>query len=206
MGQLRHHAERAFEAYLRARRTPYVSVNEARKTLLPHDAPLKSFDFVVYLPGRNLLVDIKGRRLLPSRVPSSPGDTPARVHTPSRPRRPGRLECWVTREDIEALQSWQSLFGDEFEAAFVFAYSSTTPPQDGLFAEVFPFEDAWYGLRMVTVARYAPRCRLRSPRWQTVDLSPAAFEHLCEPFFGNPGDDPLEPTFQPPHPLHLLHG
>ena len=38
MGQRRHHYEAAFEAYLREKRLPYVSVNEARKALLPRGA------------------------------------------------------------------------------------------------------------------------------------------------------------------------
>jgi len=52
---------------------PYVAVNEARQTLLPRGfdeatlaglpASMKSFDFVVYGPERNLLVDVKGRAL-----------------------------------------------------------------------------------------------------------------------------------------------
>jgi len=84
-----HHYERAFEASLRARRIPYVSVNEARKSLLPPigrfpdlaracreagesglpDA-IKNFDFILYGAGGNTLVDIKGRRL------SSPSPSP----------------------------------------------------------------------------------------------------------------------------------
>ncbi len=67
MAQRRHHYERAFEAYLRERRIPYVAVNEARKALLPHGArlrldgagdagpDLKSFDFVVYGENTNML-------------------------------------------------------------------------------------------------------------------------------------------------------
>ncbi len=77
-----YHYERAFEASLRAGRIPYVSVNEARKSLLPPigrfpdlarvcaeagesglpDA-IKNFDFILYGAGGNTLVDIKGRRL-----------------------------------------------------------------------------------------------------------------------------------------------
>ncbi|MFT3683972.1 MAG: HYExAFE family protein [Phycisphaerales bacterium] len=75
MGLGQYHGERAFEAFLRARRMPYVSVNEARRTLVSPEAmggspDLKSFDFVVYTAassagrtGANLLVDVKCRRL-----------------------------------------------------------------------------------------------------------------------------------------------
>ena len=91
MGQSRHHYEQALEAHLRARRIPYISVNEARRTLLPADADLsiadpasesgrrvalKSFDFVIYGEPTNLLVDVKGRKV--------------------KAGSPGRLESWVT--------------------------------------------------------------------------------------------------------------
>ena len=107
--QRRHHYEQAFEAYLRANRIPYVAVDEARKALLPEsaklrvseggdpatDRALKSFDLVVYAPSSvvgdpgeasNLLVDIKGRK-----VAQRKGQAPLS---------PGRLESWVTEDDI----------------------------------------------------------------------------------------------------------
>ncbi|MCU0688246.1 MAG: HYExAFE family protein [Phycisphaerales bacterium] len=42
MAQRRHHYERAFEAYLRQRRMPYVAVDEARRALLPEGANLQA--------------------------------------------------------------------------------------------------------------------------------------------------------------------
>src|SRR5690606_25656822 len=85
------HYERAFEAYLRSRRIPYVAVDEARKTLLPGPGPgtasrpaIKSFDFVVYGRNTNLLVDIKGRRVAYAR------------RRAGSPLAVGRLDSWVT--------------------------------------------------------------------------------------------------------------
>ncbi len=104
MAQRRHHYERAFEAYLRERRIPYVAVNEARKALLPHGArlrldgagdagpDLKSFDFVVYGENTNMLIEIKGRKV------------PARKGT-GRGRGGGRLESWVTLDDVASLRA-----------------------------------------------------------------------------------------------------
>lgn len=87
--QRRHHYERAFEAFLRRRAVPYVSVNEAKRALLPDQAslrvveassgggvreagtggdqgrPIKSFDVVIYGERLNLLVEVKGRRISP---------------------------------------------------------------------------------------------------------------------------------------------
>lgn len=162
--QRRHHYEAAFEQYLRARRVPYVAVDEARKALLPQSsraddaAALKSFDFVLYGAGVNLLVEIKGRRV------SGPGA--------------GRLESWVTRDDVASLSSWERLFGEGFAAAFVFIYWCDAQPASALFEEFFEFRGRWYAVRAVRLSDYAAAMRRRSPRWNTVHLGAADFDRL----------------------------
>ena len=145
MGQRRHHYEAAFEAFLRARRVPYVSVNEARAALLPEGAALKleptdpddpdhparpqtlkNFDFTIYGETENLLVEVKGRKLARPRGRSktTPEPTLGRPSTKPliapKPRPRGRLESWVRRDDVESLGVWQELFGPAFDAVFVF--------------------------------------------------------------------------------------
>src|SRR4051812_37317929 len=111
MAQRRFHYEQAFEHFLRANRVPYVAVDEAKKALIPprkspskktKDADeadkggaLKSFDFVVYAPERNLLVDVKGRMF---------GSAAA-----ANPHSSRRFESWVTDDDVESLKHWQTL-------------------------------------------------------------------------------------------------
>ena len=198
MAQRRHHYERAFEGFLRARRIPYVAVDEARKSLIPSgtsspNSPagpaLKSFDFVIYgnqpgssgVPGlahsgpdgANLLIDIKGRRVGRRKSNSAAtSDDALRI---------GRLESWVTLEDIHSLTEWEKLFGDGFQAAFVFVYACDAQPPDALFQEVFEHAGAWYALRVVTLAQYAKHMKVRSPRWGTVDIARRAFEHISQP-------------------------
>lgn len=196
VAQRRHQYERAFEGFLRSQHIPYVAVNEARKALLPESArlmvtagheqkSLKSFDFVIYGSGTNLLVEIKGRRLL---APTATGT--------------GRLESWVTLDDIESLRTWQGLFGFGFEPAFVFIYRCDSQPPDGLFQEVFEFEGAWFVLRAALLEAYVGCMRTRSPRWRTVHLSKSDFERISHPFtparFGLEGDPgPGVPVFEP---------
>ncbi len=186
--QRRHHYEHALEAYLRARRIPYVAVDEARKALMPDGAieplsdgsrALKSFDLVIYGEGSNLLVEVKGRRIVPrrARVPGarSPGAGP--VSSPSA----ARLECWVTQDDVESLERWESLFGPAFEAAFVFVYWCDELPPDALFEEIFESGSRWYAIKCVRVRDYRGSMRTRSPKWKTVDLSPKVFARLAGP-------------------------
>lgn len=181
MGQRRHHYEQAFERYLRDSRIPYISVNEAKKSLLPPKATLalcdqagaseklKNFDFVIYGQGTNLLIEIKGRRLPAIRLKDG---------TPAKPR----MESWVTMEDIKALSKWRALFGPEFEPVFVFVYWCGDVPPDGLFVETFEHQERWYTLRAVTLDDYVGAMKVRSPRWGTMNLSSADFEALSTPF------------------------
>ncbi len=142
----------------------------------PASPALKSFDFVLYGEGTNLLAEIKGRRIAPP--------TPRRSATP----RPGsampRLECWCTRDDVESLQRWERLFGTGFEGALVFIYWCDELPPDALFEEVFEHRDRWYAIRTVLVGPYARAMKTRSPKWGTVDLAARAFDQLCMPLAG----------------------
>lgn len=189
MAQRRHHYERAFEEYLRSRRIPYVSVDEARKALVPPDQSqraasaansqsLKSFDFVIYGQDGNLLIDIKGRRVAPRGRMDHAGTGGARVTAAAR----SRLECWVTEDDIHSLTRWHALFGSDFTPAFVFVYWCVEQPPDALFQEIFEYRGRWYALRAVTLDAYRSAMKPRSLRWRTVDIPTAAFERISQPF------------------------
>ncbi len=173
MAQRRHHYEVALESYLRDHRIPYISIDEARRSLLPSIASLrvaegpalKAFDFVVYGSSENLLLEVKGRRLGP---------------------RTRRLESWVTRDDIDSLRAWSSLFGNGFRPTLLFVYWCEEQPPDALFTELFTHKDRAYALRSISVDDYARAMRPRSPKWGTVDLAPRDFESLSQPFLSHP--------------------
>lgn len=192
MAQRRHHYETAFEDYLRAKRIPYVAVNEARKALLPPDAEfsvglsqppqarggapvsLKCFDFVVYSDRGNLLIDIKGRKVSRRKRPAT---GPALVAAP----RSG-LESWVTEEDVDSMTRWRTLFGEGFDAAFVFVYWCDDQPPDGLFQEVFEHRGRWYAVRSVRMDAYVSSMKTRSRKWRTVHVPSRDFERISEAF------------------------
>lgn len=165
--QRRHHCELAFEEHLRRLRLPYVAVDEAKKSLLPLDCDadsVKSFDFLVSAPSRRLLVDVKGRKLRLNRGGGI-----------------GRLENWVTRDDLRSLARWETIFGNGFEAVFVFAYWTDRQPPDGMFEHLLESRGLWYALRVVSMRAYQQHARLRSEKWETMDLAPGDFEKLQTP-------------------------
>ncbi len=164
--------EAAFEAWLRARRLPYVAVNESRRApdhdparlapLAPQatgasgaanshaaaNPSLKSVDFIVSASRQTWLIDVKGRRF------------PAG-------RRRQYWRNWSTRDDLRSLARWQSLFGASARAAFVFAYrveGGRAPlPTDQLWV----FRGRLYGFVGIALADYVTWSRPISPQWDT---------------------------------------
>jgi hypothetical protein len=213
VAQRRHHYEQAFETYLRSRRVPYVAVDDAKKALVPEGTPmlvntggadgsvaeasLKSFDFVIYGRGTNLLVEVKGRRI-GRRTLAGPGRTGSSAGGAGR----SRLESWVTLDDVASLEAWGRLFGPEFTAAFVFIYWCEEQPPDALFEEIFEHRGRWYALRAVTLAEYVSAMKVRSLRWRTVHVPSAAFDRVSRPFAPGPesGGAGLSIAESPPGP------
>jgi hypothetical protein len=160
------HYEAAFEGYLRDQGICYVAVDERRRALLDH-VPLKSLDFVVYGDaGARLVVDIKGRRF-----PGGPPGKPKRV-----------WECWCEREDVGALESWSGLFGTDYQGLLVFTYHlhpTIELPDDT--EDLFCFRGRRYLFRAVEIRAYRDRMRVRSPRWDTVDLSCEDYRAIVQP-------------------------
>ncbi|MEZ6064873.1 MAG: HYExAFE family protein [Planctomycetaceae bacterium] len=156
------HYDAAFEAWLRAQRLPYVAVDESRRALLA-DASLKSFDFVVYAAGgENLLVDVKGRRF-----PTA--------------GRPGghRWENWATRDDLDSLLRWQTVFGAGFRSVLLFTYDVQGGQWPHADAEaLWRFRDREYAFYAVWADEFAAEMTTRSRSWDTVTLPAAAYRRL----------------------------
>lgn len=159
----RSHYELSFEALLNHRGTPFVSVEEVRRNM-PGRIGIKSFDYIVYPPaGRACLVDVKGRK------------------APVGPACRGRLKNWVTQADVAGLREWQTIFGSDFEAVFVFAYwlAPTRAAQvDGREPEPpagWHFAGRSYTHFVIPLEFYARHARPLSMRWQTVSIPSERF-------------------------------
>jgi len=158
------HYEAAFEDLLRARRVPYVAVDEAKKALFA-EVSLKSFDFLVYPPdGRKLLVDIKGRKV-------------GGKGTASR-----SWQCWVNREDIEGLSKWREIFGADYRVLLVFSYwlADDVSPKRGI--QVHRLRERNYSFLAIELSHYCSHVRSRSSRWDTVSVPARAFRELAVDF------------------------
>ena len=144
------HYEAAFEDYLRSLGWPYLPVDEHRKAIFS-GALIKSFDFLVYPPGRRAwLADVKGRKF---------------PYDGKRGRR--YWENWVTRDDLEGLRRWRGVFGDRYEPMLVFAYWLLAGPQHEPTPEVHVFRNEYYAFLAVTASAYEAHARPGVRGWGT---------------------------------------
>jgi hypothetical protein len=172
------HYEAAFEAYLRARRIPYVAVDETRRSLggavgssvvptegATDEASLKSLDFIVSprsspgQPGGSWLVDVKGRRF------------------PTAGKQYWRN--WSTADELRSLAHWETLFAGQFQALLVFAYNVVGDQAPLPASELFEFRGGLYGFLGIRLDHYTSWSRTLSPRWQTVHIPTAKFRALA---------------------------
>jgi len=170
------HYEAAFEAFLRARRTAYVAVDEARRSLVAGGS-LKSLDFIVSPAGqKSWLVDVKGRRF------------------PSGDEQKQYWKNWSTRDDLRSLAAWHAHFGTDFCPLLVFAYhlvGSRSPlPRE----QLFEFRGAHYGFVGVRLADYVPYARPLSDSWDTVAMPAGLFRRAARPINDLFGDSPPAPA------------
>ncbi len=162
MAQRHIHYEAAFEDYLRSRGWPYIPVDEQRKAIFA-GARIKSFDFLVYPPGRDAwLVDVKGRKF--------PYDGAGSKRY---------WENWVTRDDLDGLSQWQEVFGDGFQPMLVFAYWLTGTADRDPTSEIHVFRNQYYAFVGIRAADYAAHARRRSEKWDTVTMPAATFRKLA---------------------------
>jgi hypothetical protein len=158
------HYEAAFEEYLRARGVPYVAVDESRRSLMSNGASIKSLDFIVAAPGGiSWLVDVKGRRF------------------PSGDEQKQYWKNWSTRDDLDSLARWESLFGQNFQGLFVFAYDVLGDRAPLAMEQLFEHRGGLYGFVAVPLSNYAEYSRPISPRWDTVAMPTADFRRLARP-------------------------
>jgi len=152
------HYERAFESWLIDNRIEYESVDEHKRTAFG-SSDIKSFDFLLYPPGKPIVIaEVKGRKFKGTSLAKLAG-----------------FECWVTIGDIEGLTRWQRVFGEDHQAAFVFAYKTENVDVDFDGRDYFDFDSNKYLFFYVKLDDYREFMKRRSPKWQTVTLPAEKF-------------------------------
>ena len=154
------HYERAFEHWLIDHRIQYIRADE-HKRLGPSRQSVKNFDFLLTAAsGKQVIVEVKGRTFKGTSVADLKG-----------------FECWVTRDDVRSLQTWQEAL--DHPAAIVFAYRVVNVDVDFDGREILLVGEDRYLFLAVRVSDYAEHMKRRSPKWRTVTLPAVAFRELA---------------------------
>ncbi|MEN6336903.1 MAG: HYExAFE family protein [Phycisphaerales bacterium] len=152
------HYERAFENWLIDHHILYVHCEEQHR-LGPSEGSVKNFDFLLRpASGRKIIVEVKGRTFSGATLAGLAG-----------------LECWVTRDDVKSLQTWQKALGSDHEAVFVFAYRIVLSDVDFDGHETLMLGRNRYVFFCLRLEDYARCMRSRSRRWRTVTLTAGDF-------------------------------
>ena len=156
------HYERAFENWLTDNCIEYVAVDERKRATFGH-TDIKSFDFLLYPPGGQIIIaEVKGRTFRGTSLANLAG-----------------LECWVTAGDVDGLTKWQQIFGEGHRAVFVFAYRIENIDVDFNGRDVFDFDSNRYLFFCVKLDDYRRYMKRRSPKWQTVTLPADKFRRCA---------------------------
>jgi len=156
------HYERAFENWLIDNRIQYVEVDEYKK-LAVENSKIKSFDFLLYPPGGQIIIaEVKGRSFKGTTFDKLAG-----------------LECWVTTDDIDGLAEWQQVFGPDYLAVFVFAYRAENIDVDFNGSNFYDFAENRYVFFAVKLDDYRKFMKRRSTKWQTVTLPADKFRRCA---------------------------
>lgn len=145
--------ERAFENWLIDRQIDYIAIDEYKTAEFGHPE-IKSFDFLLHLPGGQIIIaEVKGRSFKGTSLVNLTG-----------------FECWVTKEDVDGLSKWQQILGTGHKAVFIFVYRIENIDVDFDGREIFEFDSNRYVLFYIRLDDYRKYMKRRSPKWQTVTL------------------------------------
>ena len=158
------HYEKAFEAFLKDRKIPFLALSERYRNPLCDGTTLKNLDFVISRPnGSSWLIDVKGRQF--------PGNKSG-----------GYWKHWATQDDLVGLQHWEHMFGERFTALFVFAYLVCGNKAPLPAHQLFEYRNRLYGFVGISVADYLPEIKVLSPKWNTYSMPTERFRQLAKPF------------------------
>jgi hypothetical protein len=157
--------ERMFEQFLRLKQVPYIATDEKKRPVTRY-GNIKNFDFIVHSASCNYTVDLKGKEFPQSQKPGRPGL---------------KWQNWVKTEDIDGLDFWQRIMGNNFKPLIIFAYKVINTEDIFYFWDLFNFEDSSFGLVAVTLEDYKKTATLRSARWGAYSIKKDDFLKVAKP-------------------------
>ena len=147
--------EQAFECFLTENKLPFIWIDQS-KCLEYSDGPVKNFDFLVNPESDSpILIELKGRTFKGTSLAGLKG-----------------LDGWATFEDVQSLSHWWTQFRKQTSAAaffvFAFRFANIDIETDGW--DVYDYSGEQFLFMAIPLQKYADTMKIRSPKWQTVNL------------------------------------
>ena len=151
--------EIAFSLWLDEHNYSYRSVKQTDR-LRVGELSVKSFDYVIERENRLYIVELKGRIFKGHSFYKLSG-----------------LQNWVTADDVSSLAGWQSVQGVS-GAVLVFAYLIEDYYADLDNNDSIESDGVKYVFVAIDISEYQKYMKLRSPKWNTVDIAADNFR-IC---------------------------
>lgn len=152
----KNHYEEAFCLWLCENGVKFSHVKQTER-LKVDLASVKSFDFIIDTPRCSYIVELKGREFDGSSLENLRG-----------------LQNWVTSDDVQCMQAWQSAI-ENASGLFVFCYLLNDYFADTDGRDAIEYDGSKYAFIAITLDDYKTYMSLRSPKWRTVYLFAADF-------------------------------
>lgn len=171
MPSLKNHYERAFESWLADNAVNYVFIDQHKRRSFS-SGMVKTFDYLIYpakpashtqLNGPIVIAELKGKLFKGSTLAGFRG-----------------MESWVSLEDIKGMLNWRQVIAASTasgiaSAVFIFAYKFENVDVENDGCEIYDFDGDRYIFYGVDLSDFTDNMKLRSPRWQTVNLPAKIF-------------------------------
>ena len=158
------HYERAFGNWLIDNKVRYIEVDESKRAAFG-SRRIKSFDYLLCPPNqKTIIAEVKGRGFKGKTLVGLRG-----------------FDCWVSADDVESLNQWQTVFGPTHFAAFIFVYKIQNMDVDFDGLGMYEFDGSRYVFFCIKLQDYLTHMKLRSPRWRTVTLPADKFRKYAIP-------------------------
>jgi len=148
--------EQAFDCFLTENKLPFVWIDQS-KCLEFQEGPVKNFDFLIRPDSESpILIELKGRTFKGTSLTGLKG-----------------LDGWVTFEDVRSLSHWLDQFQKDAptaQAVFVFAFRFVNIDIETDGWDVYDYSGEQFLFMAIPLQKYADTMKIRSPKWQTVNL------------------------------------
>jgi hypothetical protein len=177
MGALKNHYELAFDSWLADNAVNYVFVDQHQRTTFSSDK-VKTFDYLIY-PAKSALSE-------QTNAPIVIAELKGKIFKSASLAGLGSMECWVSLEDVRGMLKWRQVIAASTasgiaSAVFVFAYRLENIDVENDGCEIYDFDGERYVFLCVDLSDYTDNMKLRSRRWQTVNLPAEAFRQKAFP-------------------------